>query len=177
VRFFHHGFCCVRVRAIELRLLFGACFSEFALDDAIGSHACSLEAAQVSTASYRYHRKPRPNTEGRGFGAGVNADHELCHHADDVTPLKVGFGAGVTLCLCSTLTMNSVATLMASHTTEGRVWCRVALCLCSTLTMNSVATLMASHNTEGRVWCRGDAVPVFNDNHELCRYTDDVTQH
>ena len=74
-------------------------------------------------------------------------------------------------------TMNSVATLMASHTTEGRVWCRVALCLCSTLTMNSVATLMASHNTEGRVWCRGDAVPVFNDNHELCRYTDDVTQH
>jgi hypothetical protein len=45
VRVFNHGFCCARVSSIGLRLLYGARFrQESTLEDAIGSHAGSLEA-------------------------------------------------------------------------------------------------------------------------------------
>jgi hypothetical protein len=59
---------------------YGARFRQnFTLEDAIGSHACSLQASMcvnngihlgVSTASYRYHRKLCRNAEGTLRGSG-----------------------------------------------------------------------------------------------------------
>jgi hypothetical protein len=73
---FNHGFCCVRVSIIGLwKVGMVRVFrQDVKLENAIGSHACSLEASSHVTnsipfgcplTSYRYHRALRPNTEGQ----------------------------------------------------------------------------------------------------------------
>jgi hypothetical protein len=69
---------------------------------------------------------------------------------------------------------------------EAQHACRPMACLCNThhilpvATINYVATVKGLGAVVAQLvaaWCSCGAVPVFNANHELCRYTDDVTQH
>jgi hypothetical protein len=67
---------------------------DFALEDAIGSHACSLEAITCVTnglfllgchyLNVSSFLRPR-NTEGTGTGCFQYPNHELCHYINDVT--------------------------------------------------------------------------------------------